>query len=168
MKRLLAKSLVWWPGMDMEIESMVKCCHDCQQSQPAPPAAPLPPWQWPTWSWSRLHVDFAGPLEGKMFLIVIDAHLKWLKVFPMMSATSFTTIEHLRKLFAQFGIPETIVTDNGTQFTAAEFKQFCTRNGIHTSHFSGPLPSILKWISRTGCENLQARIPQTYYWENLR
>ena len=91
MKRL-ARSLVWWPGMDMEIESMVRHCQDCQQSQPAPPAAPLHPWQWPTRPWSRLHVDFAGPLEGKMFLVVIDAHSKWLEVFPMTSATAFTTI----------------------------------------------------------------------------
>ena len=49
----------------------------------------------------------------------------------MTSATSFTTIQHLRQLFTQFGMPETIVTSNGTQFTTAEFKQFCTRTGIH-------------------------------------
>ena len=49
----------------------------------------------------------------------------------MTSATSFTTIQHLRKLFAQFGIPEIIVTDNDTQFTTEEFKQFCTRNKIY-------------------------------------
>ena len=38
--------------------------------------------------WSQLHLDYAGPLENKMFLVVIDAHSKWLGVFPVSSATS--------------------------------------------------------------------------------
>ena len=62
---------------------------------------------------------------------VVNAHSKWLGVFPKISATSFATIQHLRQLFAQFGVPETIVTINSTQFTAGEFKQFCTRKVIH-------------------------------------
>ena len=126
----LARGLVWWPGMDQEIENMVKQCSDCQQSRPSPPTAPLHPWCWPTRPWTRLHVDFAGPMEGKMFLIVIDAHSKWIEVFPMATATALTTIQQLRQLFAQFGIPESIVSDNGPQFAAAEFQEFCRLNGI--------------------------------------
>lgn len=116
--------------MDQEIENMVKQCSDCQQSRPSPPTAPLHPWCWPTRPWTRLHVDFAGPMEGKMFLIVIDAHSKWIEVFPMATATALTTIQRLRQLFAQFGIPESIVSDNGPQFAAAEFQEFCRLNGI--------------------------------------
>ena len=65
-----------------------------------------------------------------MFLIVIDAHSKWIEVFPVATATALTTIQRLRQLFAQFGIPESIVSDNGPQFTAAEFQEFCRLNGI--------------------------------------
>ena len=126
----LARTLVWWPGMDQAIEEMVKQCSDCQQSRPSPPAAPLHPWQWPTRPWTRLHIDYAGPMEGKMYLIVIDAHSKWIEAFPMTSATALTTIQHLRVLFAQFGVPEVIVSDNGSQFVAAEFQSFCRMNGI--------------------------------------
>ena len=99
-------------------------------SRPLPAAAPLHPWQWPTRPWSRLHIDYAGPLDGKMFLVVIDAHSKWIEVFPVTSATAQSTVHKLRQLFSQFGFPESIVSDNGTQFTAQEFGNFCTSNGI--------------------------------------
>ena len=129
----LARGLVWWPGIDGNIETLVKSCSSCQQNQPSPPTAPMQPWSWPTRPWSRLHVDYAGPMDGKMFLVVIDAHSKWIEVSPVSTATALTTIQQLRKIFAQFGIPDTIVSDNGTQFTASEFKEFCRLNGIrHT------------------------------------
>ena len=103
---------------------MVKQCSDCQQNRPSPPTAPLHLWCWPTRPSTRLHVDFAGPMEGKMFLIVIDAHSKWIEVLPMATATALTTIQQLRQLFAQFGIPESIVSDNGRQFTAPKFQEY--------------------------------------------
>ena len=48
----------------------------------------------------------------------------------MKNATSAATVRYLKQLIAQFGIPETIVLDNGTQFVSAEFKEFCRMNGI--------------------------------------
>ena len=69
-------------------------------------------------------------MEGKMFLIVIDAHSNWIEVFPITSATVLTTVQHLRQLFSRFGIPDSIVPDNGSQFIAKEFQEFCKSNGI--------------------------------------
>ena len=65
-----------------------------------------------------------------MFLVTIDAYSKWLEVQVVNAATSHVTIEHLRTLFATHGIPEVIVSDNGAQFTSAEFSQFMIKNGI--------------------------------------
>ena len=48
----------------------------------------------------------------------------------MTTATSATTFDALRVIFATHGIPEVFVTDNGTQFTSAEFKTFVENNGI--------------------------------------
>lgn len=130
----LARGLVWWPGIDKSIEMMVKQCNSCQQNQSSPPHAPLQPWSWPTRPWSRLHVDYAGPVEGKMILIVIDAHSKWIEAIPLSTATAVSTVQQLRKIFSQFGLPDLIVSDNGTQFTATEFQEFCRLNGIrHTT-----------------------------------
>ena len=65
------------------------------------------------------------------FLIVIDADSKWIDAFPMATATAMTTIQRLRKLFAQSGIPESIVWDNSPQFIAGDFQEFCQLMGIH-------------------------------------
>ena len=75
----LACSYVWWPGMDAAIEDRVRGCHLFQQSQKSPSKAPLHPWEWPERAWDRVHIDYAGPFEGHMFLILVDAHSKWIE-----------------------------------------------------------------------------------------
>lgn len=128
--KALARSYMWWPGMDKDLEKVVKDCHQCQIHQKSPAEAPLHPWEWPGNPWTRLHIDYAGPFLGHMFLVVIDACSKWLEVSIMKSTTSSVTIEKLREMFATHGLPETIVSDNGTNFTSCEFEEFMLRNGI--------------------------------------
>ena len=106
----LARGLVWWPGMEKSIEIAVKHSASCQQHQESPPQAPLHPWSWPMRPWIQLHVDYVGPVEGED---AVDAHSKWIEAVPLTTATAGTTIQQLRKLFAQFGLPRTIVPDNG-------------------------------------------------------
>ena len=69
-------------------------------------------WEWPERSWARLHLDYAGPLLGRMFLVLVDAHFKWMEIIPVHAATSSATIEKLRILFATHGLPERVVTDD--------------------------------------------------------
>ena len=126
----LGHGYVWWPGMDSEIEDYVKACGNCQLSQPLPPLAPLHPWDWPRQPWSRLHLDFAGPFMGSMYLVLVDAYSKWLEVVIMNSITSISTIEKLQQIFAVHGLPKTIVTDNGSSFTSTVFKEFFDSNAI--------------------------------------
>jgi len=62
------------------------------------------------------------------FLIAIDAHSKWIEAFP---ATSLSTVTiKLCPLFAQFGLPEIIGTDNDSCFVSAEFQHYLTMNGV--------------------------------------
>lgn len=72
----LARGFVWWPGLDNDVDNIVKDCRECQQNPPVPASAPLHPWKWPTHPSMRLHVDYAGPLEGKMSLIATDSYSK--------------------------------------------------------------------------------------------
>ena len=83
--------------------------------------------------WKRLHVDFAGPYLGKTFLVVVDAYSKFLEIVAMTRATSTNAITALRHIFSYFGLPEHLVTDNGTQFKSDEFQKFLRENDIlHT------------------------------------
>ena len=130
--KALARSHLWWPGLDQDIESKVRSCSACMSVRKLPALAPLHPWTWPRRPWQRIHVDFAEK-DGKSFLVVVDSHSKWLEVVIMGSTTSAKTIEVLRGLFASHGIPEELVSDNGPQLVSDEFEQFLKLNGIkHT------------------------------------
>lgn len=131
--KALARMYLWWPGIDNEIEKSVCQCAACQEVQSSPPQAPLNPWKWPTRPWARLHLDYAGPFENKMILVLIDAHSKWIEACCTPNATSKAVIAELRPIFARFGVPETIVTDNGTCFVSEEFEHFLSQNGIKHS-----------------------------------
>ena len=94
------------------------------------PLASMQPWTWPERPWQRVHVDFAGLVSGKMCFLLMDAHSKWPEVYEMTSTTAQMTIEILRHIFASYGLPEQLVSDNGPQFVAKEFEEFMLNNGI--------------------------------------
>jgi hypothetical protein len=134
----IARSYVWWPGIDAAIEEIARACVSCAQVQATPTKAPLHPWSFPQRPWQRLHIDFCGPEFGHIWLILIDAHSKWLEAIPFTSMpSSATLIEALRTVFSRFGLPEEIVSDNGTQFTSLIFKSYCESEGIR-QRFSAP------------------------------
>lgn len=81
--KALARSYLWWPKLDQEIENLVKICNTCQEHRKTPAAAPLHPWEFPEKPWRRLKIDYAGPFMEKMFLIIINAHSKWMDVSPI-------------------------------------------------------------------------------------
>ncbi|XP_026533592.1 uncharacterized protein K02A2.6-like [Notechis scutatus] len=126
----VARSYAWWPGIDKQIETWVAKCKQCQESRPNPPAAPIQEWETPRGPWSRIHIDFAGPTKGHMYLITVDAYSNWLEVSTMKSTTTEAVIKKLNKLFATHGLPDVLVSDYGPQFTALAFEQFLAGQGI--------------------------------------
>lgn len=106
---------------------------DGMQTQSNPSKVPIHPWEWPCQPWQRIHIDFAGPMLDKQFLVIVDAHSKWPEDFPMNKITTTKTTELLPTVFARNGLPEQIVSDNRPQFTSAEFESFVKENGI--THF---------------------------------
>ncbi|PFX17714.1 Uncharacterized protein K02A2.6 [Stylophora pistillata] len=69
-------------------------------------------------------------LNINVFLVVVDAYSRWLEIERMNTTTSAKTTETLQKLFARYGVPAQLVSDNGPQFASEEFQQFLKRNGI--------------------------------------
>ncbi len=110
-----ARSLVWWPKMDQEIEMVVKSCSECQRIRHSLVPVPSSSWEFPKDPWKRLHLDYAGPFLGRMYLLVIDAHSKWFEVAIVSSANSTATVEKLRNIFAIHGLPVTVVTEQCSQ-----------------------------------------------------
>ena len=125
-----ARTWVWWPGIDQDIGEITKNCHICFTNF-QPHQAPVLSWPSPGKSWSRIHIDYAGPVEGKYFLVIIDAYSKFLDVHVTGSMTSSVTIELLRKNFCNYGIPDIVVSENAPYFVSEEIESFYKKNGIN-------------------------------------
>ena len=85
--------------------------------------------------WSRVHVDYAEPFIGKMFLLIIDAHSKLMGIHRVSSATSSVTIDRMRSTFPSHGLPDIAVFNS----VSSEKK-----NGINHIDLS-TLPPKYKW-----------------------
>jgi transposase InsO family protein len=66
----------------------------------------------------------------------MDKLTKWIKVKPTTSITASKVVEFIKEIMYQFGVSNNIITDNGTQFTAREFKDFCVDLGIKINYAS--------------------------------
>ena len=115
--------------MDKEIEDMARDC-SCIRKHNNPRSAPLHTLEHPTGLWERIHVDFAGPFMGKMFLIVVDAFSKWIEVGALNNCTYAVTVTKLRRIFAMHGLPQVIVSDNEPAFVGPELAEFLRRNKV--------------------------------------
>lgn len=128
--KALARSYVYWPNIDKDIENLIKRCEPCQSARPSPEKSELIPWKPTDSAWKRIHIDYAGPVHNFYLLILIDSYSKWLEVFKTKNMTTSFTISKLRETFSRYCLVDTLVSDNGTQFTSSEFRTFTQENGI--------------------------------------
>ncbi|XP_030025729.2 uncharacterized protein K02A2.6 [Manduca sexta] len=137
----IARGIVWWPGIDLDIENTCKQCTTCCLEGAAPPKAVPQPWPYIAEPWSRLYIDFLGLFQGKTFLVMVDCSSKWLEVFLMPKTNAQIVIKVLRTTFARFGLPKEIVSDNGPPFTSREYLDFMENNGIKVTFTPAYHPS---------------------------
>ena len=129
----LAQRYVQWPNINRDIENLLQICTFCRQVSKAPASNYLP-WPDTKCAWERIHVDYAGPFCEKMWLICIDAHFKY--PFVVMRNIGQTTpkkenaIDSLQQIFSLEGLPDTLLTDNGSQFVSDKFNAFCIELNI--------------------------------------
>lgn len=128
--KILARSYVYWRGIDKDIEELVSKCRECRLKQNEPNKGPIHHWEVPSKPWQRIHIDFAGPLQGYYLLIIVDALSKWVEIIPTKTTTSAWCISKLKELFVDFGLPYVLVSDNGRQFVSKEFSSFLKQNGV--------------------------------------
>ncbi|XP_008487293.1 uncharacterized protein K02A2.6-like isoform X1 [Diaphorina citri] len=128
--KALGRSYCYWQNMDRDIEEMVRKCKYCCEKQNNPPKVQSHPWEPTREPWQRVHIDFAGPVNGLFYFIIVDTFSKWVEVIPTKTTTTDFCIKELRRLFTNFGICLVLVSDNGPQFTSHVFKNFLNSNGV--------------------------------------
>ncbi|CAB4007063.1 Transposon Tf2-9 poly [Paramuricea clavata] len=132
--KMLVRSKVWWPGIDKQVEQMVKECVPCQAAVHQSPKCqpPLNMTKLPPHPWHTLNADFCGPiLNGEKLLVVIDAYSRYPEVEVMQSTTTTVVISKLQRIFARHGYPEELIIDNGPPFNAVEFTEYLAAHGVH-------------------------------------
>ena len=128
-----AQSAVWWPGIGRDIQRTVAECRFCQESRPTQRKEPLMTTPLPDRPWQRIAVDLCEQ-AGQRYLVVVDYFSRYIEVAHLTNMTSAQTIGKLKNMFAHWGIPDEVVSDNGTQFTSREFKDFADLYGFeHTT-----------------------------------
>lgn len=129
----LARGHCWWPGISYDIERICKNCIDCNKIKANPEKVPLHSWEVPTKPFERVHLDFAGPFMNAYYFILVDAYTRWPEIHIIKNITTLNTVTLLRKIFATYGLPKILVSDNGPSLVSYEFKKFLQENGIrHT------------------------------------
>lgn len=134
--KAIARSSVYWPRMNENIEEFVRICLPCATVAKSPVKSVLKSWPKADKPMQRIHMDLAGKFLDNFYLIVVDSYSKWPEMFVIDNISSSTIIGCLHEVFSRFGDPDEIVTDNGTQFTSSVFNEFCAERGIR--HMTSP------------------------------
>ena len=110
-------------------------------NRPHAPALELKtiPLSWPFATWG---LDMVGPLKKSSkgrrthLLVEVDKFTKWIEAVPITSSTALTAVNFIKSIIFRFGVPHNIITNNGTNFIAAEFQNFCKELGIKINYAS--------------------------------
>nr|KAG5691976.1 hypothetical protein BaRGS_011367 [Batillaria attramentaria] len=131
----LARTAVYWPGIDAAIEMTSRRCDSCGEHQNKPSKPQVHPWMLPEKPWSGVHLDHAINFMGTNWLVITDAYSKYPCIHPTSSTSTRATLDLLEEDFAHFGYPHTLVSDNATTFVSEEFQSWCKERGI--THLTG-------------------------------
>ena len=152
------RDLVWWPGIDRDLEALVRDCAACLVSGKTgnDPEPPLQPLTCPSQPWEHLQLDICGELHcvphHKRFLVVVyDLYSKWPEVAAVGTVTTRAVTDILESVFARWGLPNVINTDNGPQLISAEFSAFLESKGIKHIHMSFYNPKANSVVERFNC-----------------
>ena len=130
--RQRARISVWWPGLSLQIEKFVKSCQECVK-ECNHRREPLIPTTLPDYPWQKIGTDLFI-LNGATYLVASDYFSWYLEVTKLTNTTTSGIVSALKPLFAKYGLPEEVVSDNGPQYASQEFGDFAKEyNFKHTT-----------------------------------
>lgn len=118
-----ARDAIFWPGMTSQIEDMVSRCQTCCKYRRKNTKEPLLPHNTPLRPWERVGADLFE-LQSKKYLILVDYYSGFIEIEVLRSTTSEKIVECCKSQFARYGIPDSLITDNGPQFSSHTFSTF--------------------------------------------
>ena len=131
-----------WPGVAKDVKELCPSCPICQKAGPAVttkgPLHPLPVMKEP---FTRVAMDVFGPLFrtkiGKKYILVLmDYSTKWPEAFALRNVTTETVVNCLVEVTARIGVPEELLSDNGSNFISKVMQQYCKVTGIKQNRTS--------------------------------
>ena len=125
----------WWPTIWRDVAQYVKTCDMCQRYGPKDHHNPLRPFQ-PAYLFEIIFLDFVVNLpstarKNHHLITMTEGLTKWIEAKPVKDATASVTARFLlNDIIHHFGVPTTVITDNGSHFHG-EFSTLCKEMGIH-------------------------------------
>lgn len=128
----------YWPGMCRDIRRFVDRCTTCLEYKvPQQKPAGYMHTIHPSKPWEVVCIDFVGPLPRSVkgfryFFIAQDKLTKWCEIKGMNTPTTTGAKNMLRsQVFSKFGWPKVVISNNGSQFTSKNFKDFLSENFVY-------------------------------------
>lgn len=118
-----AKCSVWWPGISSDVQNLVSTCRECIDSKPTQRREPLICTPLPSRPWEKVAADICH-FEKRNYLVVVDYFSRYIEIAHLSSMSADATIASLKNIFARWGCPNELITDNGPQFSGSAFAQF--------------------------------------------
>ena len=109
----------------------------------------------------------SAPGNFKFVFVLIDKFSKWIEYMPLVKATSEKAVEFLNQIIHRYGVPNSIITDLGTQFTGTTFWDFCDDRGIVVKYVSVAHPRANGQVERANGMIIDA-LKKRLYAENDR
>lgn len=147
----------YWPAMKKDVTMYVNHCHVCQiegkPNQLIPPS-PLQPIQVPSEPFQKIIIDIVGPLpktkKGNQYILtVLCPTTRYPEAFPLKNISAKNVASHLIHMFTQFGIPQEVQSDQGSNFTSNLFRQVLNELGIQQTLSSAYHPQSQGALERT-------------------
>ena len=135
-----AKNSVYWPGYIHDIQDKVASCRRCQEGRNENPRLPYEPHPVPFYPYQKVGMDLFE-LDGKTYLMSVDYYSKWITIINLDHTKSRDVIEAVDEQFANFGIPEEVISNNGPQFACTDFRSFADGLGFRHVTSSPGYPS---------------------------
>ncbi len=118
-----ARDVMFWPGMNSQIEELVSGCPVCQEFQKSQPKEPMISHEVPSLPWETVGTDLFV-YKGRHYLLVVDHYSRYFEIALLRDETSPEVVTHMKSIFARHGIPIKVVSDNGPCYSAREFQSF--------------------------------------------